>query len=794
MQEQTTKDESVPDQSREQAPLADTATTKSNSKLEGELSTNLDAKLEADFAMEVEVATSAGSNRSSSAAPGSRINSDRKQNSVSPNSKLGLKSDAKLSVKPAGNSVATPAVAPSVSMIPGGMSSAPVAMLPSVLENGDFSPSTPNLGDASNLQLLAEQFSAAVGSASSGSQIAFVPNAASNPSDWNATDSLATASIPIAPASPSNALPTGIDLAVSDAISHAADSFSDLAAQSSAGELQPPSPAVASADSSVHGSIPSAATALTIAPIGDIPTVAAAPLQSAVSTRATPLVEGASFQPASSQSASSQSTSPSLPNFSPETLTPPSTQSSTQAFSAAAISNIDSQASSASTLIPTAQVAASDSNLVGAGGSPTGMRATVPSSSGAAVTSMLVSSAMATPRVAEPASTSSSAPREAVPAQFHSPAVTPAVSRISGAPEPGPTIAANRNHDTSPPEADNNPTNAANENVDDYASNYVSNQSSSLNSSGVISTSTLTPDSATPLALSAATTNGPDGSAKNVAEAQLSSTATSPANASDKKSAAAVQPNAAPSSIAAPRTSSSGIPVPGTSASDTSASGSPASAIASSAASSHNVPVVITPGRDASTTLMVPTPPASSPAPPASSEPAPVLPQAHQMLDSASGTPTAPSTPIAPGSAADLQMNGQMHMGVRTDAFGAVEIHTVVAQSQVGITVHADRDVSRWFSSEVPGLESGLNNSHLNLTGVNFDHGRSGVQTATGFSNGQPRQNFSQPQQPQSAGSRAAATPEPGGPAEAATVDILPSGRSTGSLGVGVGNHFSVHV
>jgi hypothetical protein len=165
------------------------------------------------------------------------------------------------------------------------------------------------------------------------------------------------------------------------------------------------------------------------------------------------------------------------------------------------------------------------------------------------------------------------------------------------------------------------------------------------------------------------------------------------------------------------------------------------------------------------------------------------------MLDSATAAaPTAPATPMAPGTAADLQMNGQMHMGVRTDAFGAVDIHTVVAQSQVGITVHADRDIARWFSSEVPGLESGLNNSHLNLTGVNFDHGRSGVQTATGFSNGQPRQNFSQPQQPQSGGSRVAAAPEPSGSAEATSVDILPSDRSAGALGLGAGSHFSVHV
>jgi hypothetical protein len=146
------------------------------------------------------------------------------------------------------------------------------------------------------------------------------------------------------------------------------------------------------------------------------------------------------------------------------------------------------------------------------------------------------------------------------------------------------------------------------------------------------------------------------------------------------------------------------------------------------------------------------------------------------MLDSAP-VPAAP----APGSTADVQLNGpmsgsakgalnaelngQMHVGVRTETFGAVEIHTVVQQSQVGITVHAERDIARWFSSEVPGLESGLNESHLNLTGVNFDHGRSGVQTAAGFSQGQPRQSFAQ-----HSGSQATV---PGGSVEGGAVEVV---------------------
>jgi hypothetical protein len=125
------------------------------------------------------------------------------------------------------------------------------------------------------------------------------------------------------------------------------------------------------------------------------------------------------------------------------------------------------------------------------------------------------------------------------------------------------------------------------------------------------------------------------------------------------------------------------------------------------------------------------------------------------MLDSAPpAAPASDPTALPVDVHADTQTPAQMHVGLRTDAFGVVEIHTVVQQSQIGITVHSDRDISRWFSSEVPGLESGLNNSHLNLTAVNFDHARSGVQAETGFQQGQPRQQqpqtFSSPSAPSS--------------------------------------------
>ncbi len=303
-----------------------------------------------------------------------------------------------------------------------------------------------------------------------------------------------------------------------------------------------------------------------------------------------------------------------------------------------------------------------------------------------------------------------------------------------------------------------------------FANNPSNNASyNTSNNNAAPSTPTLTPNSsaAAPIATSlAATTNETPGNGKPDGWVQPDSAAATRAAAGDKKSPAAAQPTP-PSSQDTP---------------------------------ANDAAAAIVSGRVPSPTLTAPAPSASAPPSQDASGPAAVLPKAHEMLDSAApAAPAAPPAPIAPGSAADLQtnaqVNAQMHVGVRTDAFGSVEIHTVVQQSQVGITVHADRDIARWFSSEVPGLESGLNKNHLNLTAVNFDNGRSGVQTATGFQQGQPRQSFSQASFSQTTGSQSAGLPgaatlEQDMAAESATVDILPSGLSAGS---GV-NHVSIHV
>ena len=156
------------------------------------------------------------------------------------------------------------------------------------------------------------------------------------------------------------------------------------------------------------------------------------------------------------------------------------------------------------------------------------------------------------------------------------------------------------------------------------------------------------------------------------------------------------------------------------------------------------------------------------------------LPKSHQVLDSAPFVPSAPTHVRSVPTINDVQM----HVGIRTTAFGAVEIHTTVIQNQVGISVHGERGLAHWFSSEVPNLESGLKDHSLNLAAVDFCSDRSGVQTTTSFQHGHPRQNFSQ-----STGSAAAFLVRDAAP-EASVTELLPPGPLVGLTG----NHVSIRV
>ena len=105
------------------------------------------------------------------------------------------------------------------------------------------------------------------------------------------------------------------------------------------------------------------------------------------------------------------------------------------------------------------------------------------------------------------------------------------------------------------------------------------------------------------------------------------------------------------------------------------------------------------------------------------------LPPAHQMLDSIPGPSTTTPTPHA---SAGLSGDAEMRVGIRTAAFGAVEIYTAVHQNQVGLAVHGARDLTQWFSTEVQNLESGLRDHNLNLTTVELHSSGGGLDSGAG--------------------------------------------------------------
>ena len=127
----------------------------------------------------------------------------------------------------------------------------------------------------------------------------------------------------------------------------------------------------------------------------------------------------------------------------------------------------------------------------------------------------------------------------------------------------------------------------------------------------------------------------------------------------------------------------------------------------------------------------IPSPDASRPAAniSATQSAAPETAKAHQVLDTAAAIHASAqsSARITEGQNGDLQM----HVALRTSAFGTVEIHTLVQQNQVGLAIHGDRGLPHWLGSEVNNLASGLKENRLNLATVELNNS-SGLHAGTG--------------------------------------------------------------
>ncbi len=140
---------------------------------------------------------------------------------------------------------------------------------------------------------------------------------------------------------------------------------------------------------------------------------------------------------------------------------------------------------------------------------------------------------------------------------------------------------------------------------------------------------------------------------------------------------------------------------------------------------------------------------------------APVSPAANQ--DSASGGALLPATerqspaepaPTALPAAGAVEVarlvagvaQSEMHIGLRTQAFGSVEVHTVVRDSQVGLTVGSERgDLRALLAPEVSGLQTTFRQQDLRFDNIRFLETSAG--TTAGFSGGADSQPRSSSQQ-----------------------------------------------
>jgi hypothetical protein len=68
-----------------------------------------------------------------------------------------------------------------------------------------------------------------------------------------------------------------------------------------------------------------------------------------------------------------------------------------------------------------------------------------------------------------------------------------------------------------------------------------------------------------------------------------------------------------------------------------------------------------------------------------------------------------------------LASQSEMHIGLRTTAFGKVEVHTILRDAQVGVALGSERgDLKTYFSAEMPVVQSSLRQQSMDLAQVRF--------------------------------------------------------------------------
>ena len=83
--------------------------------------------------------------------------------------------------------------------------------------------------------------------------------------------------------------------------------------------------------------------------------------------------------------------------------------------------------------------------------------------------------------------------------------------------------------------------------------------------------------------------------------------------------------------------------------------------------------------------------------------------------------PALPDDKVQTARLVDRLGQAEMHLGVRTETFGSVQVHTVIRDSQVGLTIGSERgDLKSFLATEVSGLEFSLRQHDLHFNEVRF--------------------------------------------------------------------------
>jgi hypothetical protein len=118
--------------------------------------------------------------------------------------------------------------------------------------------------------------------------------------------------------------------------------------------------------------------------------------------------------------------------------------------------------------------------------------------------------------------------------------------------------------------------------------------------------------------------------------------------------------------------------------------------------------------------------PALSPIPAANHPPDSLLSSAGGRMPpapaaSSSTAPSSDNSPLPTARLVDGAQQAEMHIDLRTQSFGSVQVHTSVRDSQVGVMIGSEKgDLRAFLTAEVPSLQSAFSRQDLHFDNIRF--------------------------------------------------------------------------